>query len=172
MLILSFLGRGAYPNCSKFTCVKSLTFFSWQGLLSSSFWSESVGLSDLSDTLWSHDGLYPARLLCPWIFQATILAWVAIFLSRGSFQPRDRTWVCMAGGLFIIWATREALSEIGDGNPLGYSSLESPHGQRSLEGYSPRGLKESDTTERQTHTHTLPDSKSILLGNSGQSQSV
>ena len=27
MLILSFLGRGAYPNCSKFTCVKSLTFF-------------------------------------------------------------------------------------------------------------------------------------------------
>ena len=25
------------------------------------------------------------------------------------------------------------------------------HGQRSLVGYSPRGRKESDTTERQTH---------------------
>ena len=30
-------------------------------------------------------------------------------------------------------------------------------GQRSLVGYSPQGGKESDTTERQTHTHTLPD---------------
>ena len=28
------------------------------------------------------------------------------------------------------------------------------HGQRSLVGYSPRGLKESDTTEQLTHTHT------------------
>ena len=35
------------------------------------------------------------------------------------------------------------------------------HGQRSLAGYSPRGRKESDTTERLTHTnlakfHFLP----------------
>ena len=28
------------------------------------------------------------------------------------------------------------------------------HGQRSLVGYSPLGLKESDMTERLTHTHT------------------
>ena len=27
------------------------------------------------------------------------------------------------------------------------------HGQRSLEGYSPWGRKESDTTEQLTHTH-------------------
>ena len=27
-------------------------------------------------------------------------------------------------------------------------------GQRSLASYSPQGLKESDTTERLTHTHT------------------
>ena len=36
----------------------------------------------------------------------------------------------------------------GHGNPLQYSCLESPHGQRSLEGYSPWGRKESDTTEQ------------------------
>ena len=36
----------------------------------------------------------------------------------------------------------------GHGNPLQYSCLENPHGQRSLEGYSPQGLKESDTAER------------------------
>ena len=35
----------------------------------------------------------------------------------------------------------------GHGNPLQYSCLENPHGQRSLAGYSPWGRKESDTTE-------------------------
>ena len=35
----------------------------------------------------------------------------------------------------------------GHGNPLQYSCLENPHGQRSLEGYSPLGHKESDATE-------------------------
>ena len=35
----------------------------------------------------------------------------------------------------------------GNGNPLQYSCLENPHGQRSLADYSPWGRKESDTTE-------------------------
>ena len=35
----------------------------------------------------------------------------------------------------------------GNGNPLHYSYLENPHGQRSLAGYSPWGCKELDTTE-------------------------
>ena len=35
-----------------------------------------------------------------------------------------------------------------NGNPLQYSCLENPRGQRSLVGYSPRGPKESDATER------------------------
>ena len=35
----------------------------------------------------------------------------------------------------------------GNGNPLQYSCLENPHGQRSLVGYSPWGLTESDTTK-------------------------
>ena len=43
------------------------------------------------------------------ILQARILEWVAIPFSRGSSQPRDRTWVShIAGRRFIIWATREA----------------------------------------------------------------
>ena len=36
----------------------------------------------------------------------------------------------------------------GHGNLLQYSSLEDPHGQRSLGGYSPWGRKESDMTEQ------------------------
>ena len=34
----------------------------------------------------------------------------------------------------------------GHGNPLQYSCLENPHGQRNLVGYSPQGHKASDTT--------------------------
>ena len=34
-----------------------------------------------------------------------------------------------------------------NGNPLQYSCLENPHGQRSLMGYIPWGGKESDWTE-------------------------
>jgi len=35
----------------------------------------------------------------------------------------------------------------GNSNPLQYSFLENPHGQRSLESYSSWGLKESNMTE-------------------------
>ena len=35
----------------------------------------------------------------------------------------------------------------GHDNPLQYSCLENPHGQRSTAGYSPWGHKESNTTE-------------------------
>ena len=41
----------------------------------------------------------------------------------------------------------------GQDNPLQYSCLENPHGQRSLVGYSPRGHKESDMTERLSIGH-------------------
>ena len=44
----------------------------------------------------------------------------------------------------------------GNGNPLQYSCLKKSHGQRSLAGCSPKGLEESDTTERLStaHQHT------------------
>ena len=35
-----------------------------------------------------------------------------------------------------------------NGDPLQCSCMENPHGQRSLAGYSPRGHKNSDMTER------------------------
>ena len=42
-------------------------------------------------------------------------------------------------------------------NPLQYSCLENPHGQRNLAGDSPRGCKESDMTEwlSTAHTHSI-----------------
>ena len=44
------------------------------------------------------------------ILQARTLEWLAIPVSRRSFQCGDGTQVsCIAGGFFTIWATREAL---------------------------------------------------------------
>ena len=47
------------------------------------------------------------------ILQARILEWVIVPFSKGSSQPRDQTQVShIAGRLFTIWATREALTSL------------------------------------------------------------
>ena len=53
---------------------------------------------------------------------------------------------CNAGDLGSIPGLGRSPGE-GHGNPLQYSCLENPHGQRSLVGYSPWGHKELDMTE-------------------------
>ena len=47
---------------------------------------------------------------------------------------------CNAGGLGLIPGLRRFPGG-GHGNPFQYSSLENPHGQRSLAGYGPWGCK-------------------------------
>ena len=59
----------------------------------------------------------------------------------GSSDSKEST--CNAGDL----GWEDPLEE-GMANPVQYSCLENPHGQRSLAGYSSWGCKESDTTER------------------------
>ena len=54
---------------------------------------------------------------------------------------------CSAGDLGLIPGLGRSPGG-GHGDPLQYSCLENPHGQRSLAGYSPWGHKESDRTER------------------------
>ena len=65
--------------------------------------------------------------------------------------------VCNAGDLGSIPGLgRSAGGQ--HGNPLQYSCLENPHGQRSLLGYSPWCHKELDVTERLStaqHTHHM-----------------
>ena len=53
---------------------------------------------------------------------------------------------CNAGDLDLMSGLGRSPGE-GNGNPLQYSCLENPQGQRSLVGYSPWVLKESDMTE-------------------------
>ena len=54
---------------------------------------------------------------------------------------------CSVGNLGLIPGLGRSPGE-GNGNPLQYSCLENPKDRGSLVGYSPRGHKESDTTER------------------------
>ena len=54
--------------------------------------------------------------------------------------------VCNVGDLGSVPGL-ERYSGGGHGNPLQYSCLENPHGQRSLAGYSPWGHEELDMTE-------------------------
>ena len=47
------------------------------------------------------------------ILQARILEWAATPFSRWCFQSKDQTQVsCIAGRLFTLWATKEALKNV------------------------------------------------------------
>ena len=73
-------------------------------------WTESESeVAQSCPTLWDTvDGSLPSSSVHR-IFQARVLEWVAISFSRGSSQPRDRTWVShIVGRRFTVWATREA----------------------------------------------------------------
>ena len=81
---------------------------------------------------------------------------IPIFLGfSGGSDGKDS--VCSGGDLRSIPGLGRS-PEGGHGNPLQYSCLENPHGQRSLSGYSPRGRKELDTTEVTEHAsmHIYP----------------
>ena len=51
----------------------------------------------------------------------------------------------------------------GHGNPLQYSCLENPHGQRSLAGYSAWECKWLDATEETQLVKKLPAMQDILV---------
>ena len=66
---------------------------------------------------------------------------------------------CNAGDLGLIPGLGRSPGG-GHGNPIRYSRLENPRGQRHLEGYSPWGRKESDTTEQRRAQNFQEEKKS------------
>ena len=88
----------------------------WQPFLRPGKWDPLGGYESESEVAQScltlcdpMDGNLPGSTVHG-IFQARILEWAAISFSRGSSQPRDRTWIsCIADRRFTVWATREAL---------------------------------------------------------------
>jgi len=96
----SLLGSVSWCGCI-LPFVWPFTHWRTSGLIVA--WSESHSV--VSDSLWPYR-LQPARVLCPW---ASSSKNTAIPFSRGSFQPRGRTWVShTAVKFFTIWATRKA----------------------------------------------------------------
>ena len=88
--------------------------------------------------------------------------WLA--LPRGS-DSREST--CNAGDLNLLPVLGRSPGG-GHGNPLQYSCLEIPQGQRSLVGYSPCGRRESDRTEWAQHSTAQHSTGSLNLGDKGQ----
>ena len=62
----------------------------------------------------------------------------------GGSDSKEST--CNVGDLGLIPGLGRSPEE-GNGNPLQYSCLENPHGQRNLAGYSSWGHKELDIAE-------------------------
>ena len=105
------------------------------------------------------------------IFRARVLEWGAITFSVSRIK-RQINRICLSFFMSEVKMGflggsdgKESSCNVGDpgsipglgrspggrhGNPLQSSSLENPHGQKSLASYSPWGRKESDTTEQQT----------------------
>ena len=77
-------------------------------------WCVCVSRSVVSHSLWPR-GLQPARLLCPLNFPGKNTGVDCHFLLRGSFLPRDWTYVsCFIRRILYRWATWEAhLAELG-----------------------------------------------------------
>ena len=66
---------------------------------------------------------------------------LAIFFFPGGSDGKKQS-TCNVGDLGLIPGLGRSPGG-GHGNPLPSSSLENPHGQRSLTGYSTQGCKES-----------------------------
>ena len=87
------------------------------------------------------------------IFQARILEWVAVFFSRGSSRPRDRTWVsCIAGRHFTVWA-----NPCKDEKKKKWKRyiIQSSHGQRKSQIWKSQRclVKENSRNDYRAQTH-------------------
>ena len=84
-----------------------------------------------------------------------IYTWASLVAQRLKHLPAMwETWVRSLGG-------EDPLEEEMAPTPV-FLPGES-HGQRSLVGYSPRGRKESDTTERLNHHHPYIQASQVVL---------
>ena len=89
-----------------------------------------------------------------WNSHSPASAWRSLFNNKRKRQiimqvpdgSDGKQFACNLGDLGLIPGLGRSPG-VGYGNPLQYSCLENPHGQRSLVGYSPWSYKESDTTE-------------------------
>ena len=101
--------------------------------------------------------VYPLVTASNWRSHDLLPAWFPLF-ARVAHRIQENTYIHMCTKLPQVAQMVKNLSAMreiwvrrfpgeGHGNPLQYSCLENPHGQRSLAGYSPESHKELDMTE-------------------------
>ena len=88
----------------------------WWGLLiigeAMLVWKKKVWVAQSCPALWDPMDCSLSGSSVYGILQARILEWVVITFSRGSSQPRDRTWVShIAGRHFTLMASKMAESQ-------------------------------------------------------------
>ena len=100
-------GRKESDTTEQLNC----TELNWTGV---SEWVSEWSCSVMSDSLQPH-GLYSlSGSSVHGIFQGRVLEWIAISSSRGSFRPRNRTWVShIAGRRFTVCRKRNARWQSG-----------------------------------------------------------
>ena len=115
----------------------------WLFSMNVSIWmlSASIGLPDHGA---SSREKSPAQNFANCFWHASSVTAPSPCFSGGS-DGKEST--CNAGNLGSIPGLGRSPGE-GHSNPLQYSCLENPCGQRSLAGYSPSGYKELDMTDR------------------------
>ena len=86
------------------------------------------------------------------LFLYFLFQWIILLFSQWLCNSDGKKSTCNAEDMGLI-PRLGRFPGGGHGNPLQYSRLENPHGQRSLAGYSPWGGKESDMTERLSTAH-------------------
>ena len=111
LILYIVLGRGPTSSFGRWTFrvflapfVENTDFSPWNSLGSpvENLWPNTCVHAYLFSRVWAW------RATVHGVSQARILKWVPISFSRGSFWPRDRTWVSwVADGFFTVGATRE-----------------------------------------------------------------
>ena len=89
-------------------------------------------------------------------FPFSPIFYIYIHLIHGlSWWKSDgKKYACNVGDLGLISGLGRSPGG-RDGNPLQYTLLENPHGQRSLTGYSPLGHEGLDMTEQLSTAHLI-----------------
>ena len=83
-------------------------------------------------------------------------------MDKLSYGPSYKGSAYNAGDISLTLGSGDPLEKERNCNPLQYSCLENPHGQRNLVGYHPWGHKELDMTERLS-THNKSDFEPLFM---------
>ena len=128
-------------------------------------WVRSLGWEDtLEKRKATHSNILAWRI--PWTVQFTGVTKSWTQLSNFHFQgfpggSDGKESACNMGGLGLILGLERCRGQ-GCDNPLQYSCLENPHGQRSLQSMGSKRVRHQRVTQHSKRQHILVDTRMTL----------